>query len=181
MPHPPIRKSPRANRVRLIPMDCAAILAAVDRPGELESILGAAVGEYGGTIGETADQTAALYERCPRNPPWTGYVTIDRENNRVIGVCGFTAAPTNETVEIAYFTFPLFEGRGFATAAANELVTIARESSEVRTVIAHTLPESNASTRVLGKNGFCLAGEVVHPEDGRVWRWELGLTNGTVE
>jgi len=160
-------------------MDCAAILAVVDRPRELESILGAAVGEWAGTIGETAVQTAALYERCPRDPPWTGFITIDSVKNQVIGVCGFTAAPASEIVEIAYFTFPPFEGRGFATAAAKELVTIARESGEVWTVIAHTLPEVNASTRVLGKNGFRNAGEIVHPEDGRIWRWELSLANGT--
>jgi hypothetical protein len=42
----------------------------------------------------------------------------------------------------------------------------------VRTVIAHTLPEENASTRALRGNGFAHAGEVIDPEDGRVWRWE---------
>jgi RimJ/RimL family protein N-acetyltransferase len=39
-------------------------------------------------------------------------------------------------------------------------------------VIAHTLPEENASNRALRRNGFRLAGEVEDPEDGRVWRWE---------
>jgi hypothetical protein len=38
--------------------------------------------------------------------------------------------------------------------------------------IAHTLPEENASTRALRRNGFLFAGEVMDPEDGLVWRWE---------
>ena len=38
--------------------------------------------------------------------------------------------------------------------------------------IAHTLPEENASTRALRRNGFTLAGAVDDPEDGLVWRWE---------
>ena len=55
---------------------------------------------------------------------------------------------------------------------AAELVAIARASQWIRQVIAHTLPEPNASTRVLVKNGFRNAGPVLDPDDGRVWRWE---------
>jgi RimJ/RimL family protein N-acetyltransferase len=43
----------------------------------------------------------------------------------------------------------------------------------VRLVRAHTLPESNASTRVLTNCGFRKTAEVVDPDDGPVWRWEL--------
>ncbi len=76
-------------------------------------------------------------------------------------------------VEIAYFTYPDFESRGHATAMAAELIALALSSDEVAGVIAHTLPEKNASTRVLEKNGMKLVGEVHDPEDGPVWRWEF--------
>ena len=36
----------------------------------------------------------------------------------------------------------------------------------------HTLPEPNASTRILEKTGFKRAGETIDPESGPVWRWE---------
>jgi hypothetical protein len=39
-------------------------------------------------------------------------------------------------------------------------------------VVAHTLPEENASNRALRSGGFEFAGEVSDPEDGLVWRWE---------
>jgi RimJ/RimL family protein N-acetyltransferase len=42
----------------------------------------------------------------------------------------------------------------------------------VRRAIAHTLPEANASGRVLAKCGLRFVGEVIDPEDGSVWRWE---------
>jgi len=42
----------------------------------------------------------------------------------------------------------------------------------VRLIRAHTLPEPNASTRVLQKCGFEQVGEVTDAEDGLVWRWE---------
>jgi ribosomal-protein-alanine N-acetyltransferase len=76
-------------------------------------------------------------------------------------------------VEIAYGIVPEFQGRGYATEVARALVTYAIESGLVRTVRAHTLASPNASTRVLKKCGFTFTGEVIEPDDGLVWRWEL--------
>jgi hypothetical protein len=45
-------------------------------------------------------------------------------------------------------------------------------SPPARTVRAHTLPERNASVRILEKLGFAHLGQIVDPEDGPVWRWE---------
>ncbi len=53
------------------------------------------------------------------------------------------------------------------------LIARAVASGGVSTLRAHTLPEHNASTKVLEKCGFKLVGEVMHPEDGLIWRWEL--------
>lgn len=53
------------------------------------------------------------------------------------------------------------------------LVRFALETKDVKLVRAHTLPEANASTRVLTKCGFRHTEDVVDPEDGPVWRWEL--------
>jgi RimJ/RimL family protein N-acetyltransferase len=75
-------------------------------------------------------------------------------------------------VEIAYGVDPDHRGKGYATEAAEGLVTHAFGDPRVRVVRAHTLPEPNASTRVLTKCGFRRIGEVIDPEDGLVWRWE---------
>jgi RimJ/RimL family protein N-acetyltransferase len=87
-----------------------------------------------------------------------------------LGICGFKHAPDSSgLVEIAYFTFPALEGRGIASAMVAALLRIA--AGAAGGVIAHTLPERNASCAVLIRNGFTLEGEVVDPEDGPVWRW----------
>ena len=107
---------------------------------------------------------------------WEGYFVVDEDTRNVVGSCAFKSAPTEDgTVEIAYFTYPGFEGRGYATAMARKLIELASGSPVVRRVVAHTLPETNASTRVLEKVGMTFAGEVVDLEDGRVWRWEVGV------
>ena len=92
----------------------------------------------------------------------------------VIGVASFKGPPSADgVVEIAYGVVPDFQGQGYATEAAGALVEFAIDSGRVSTVRAHTLPQPNASTRVLKKCGFRFVGEVVDPDDGLVWRWEL--------
>jgi RimJ/RimL family protein N-acetyltransferase len=103
---------------------------------------------------------------------WSGYFAVDEETREVVGSCAFKAPPTQDCiVEIAYFTYPGFEGRGYATAMARRLIESAKRSGAIREVIAHTLPEKNASTRVLEKAGMSFTGEVIDPDDGSVWRW----------
>jgi RimJ/RimL family protein N-acetyltransferase len=107
--------------------------------------------------------------------PWKdGFAVVHIADNAVIGLCSFTGPPgANDTVEIAYGIAPGYQNRGHATEAAQELIAYAMASGKVRTIRAHTLPQHNASTRVLLKCGFTLLGEVTHPEDGIVWCWEM--------
>ena len=101
---------------------------------------------------------------------WTlGYTLIRSEDGASVGQCGFKSPPSDGIVEIAYGVASEFEGRGYATEAARALVCIALDSDNVRTVIAHTLEPTNASSRVLQKAGFCSVGQVIDPEDGAVW------------
>jgi RimJ/RimL family protein N-acetyltransferase len=133
-------------------------------------------------MADVAGQTLAMVRRVHAVAPWFGYFAADAASREVVGCCGFKGGPDSDgAVEIAYGTFPPFERQGYATAMAKALLEIARGSREVRGVIAHTLPEKNASASVLRKIGLAFTGEVNHPEDGRVWRWFLSLGNETVQ
>jgi [ribosomal protein S5]-alanine N-acetyltransferase len=119
------------------------------------------------------EQTLDLLTRDPREHPWGCYLAA--ADDKVVGTCAFKSAPgADGTVEIAYMTFPAYEGRGHATAMAAALVDVAAAAG-LPLAIAHTLPEENASTGALRRNGFINAGEVVDSEDGLVWRWEKSL------
>jgi RimJ/RimL family protein N-acetyltransferase len=105
-----------------------------------------------------------------------GFAVVDRKETLVVGNTAFVGPPNeNGEVEIAYGVVPSFEGRGYATQAATALTEFAFADPRVKTVIAHTLPEKNASTRILEKIGFTFIGEIEHPEDGTIWRWEKQL------
>jgi ribosomal-protein-alanine N-acetyltransferase len=106
--------------------------------------------------------------------PWVfGFAVIHREDQCVIGAASFKGPPDADgVVEIAYGIVPEYQGRGYATEAAEALVSFAVERVDVCTIRAHTMPDGNASMRVLVKAGFQLVGDVVDEEDGTVCRWE---------
>lgn len=111
----------------------------------------------------------AMYSHGSPVLPWVGYLA--EEHGAIVGTCAYKSPPVSSEVEIAYFTFPEHEGRGVATRMAQRLVDLAAEHGVTR-IRAETLPERNASTRILEKLGFVLAGSVNHPEDGEVWEWQ---------
>ena len=115
-----------------------------------------------------------MFESATSADPWIhGFEMIRRADGAVVGSCGFKGPPTSEgIVEIAYSVTPEHQGNGYATEAAQGLVSFAFSQDPVNLVRAHTLPEKNASTRVLTKCGFRRIGEVIDPDDGLVWRWE---------
>jgi RimJ/RimL family protein N-acetyltransferase len=102
---------------------------------------------------------------------------VHRASDAVVGSCAYKSPPSSDgVVEIAYGVDLEQQGRGYATEAARALVAYAFDRG-VRIVRAHTLPAPNASTRVLTKCGFEWRGEVVDPDDGLVWRWEIGVNS----
>lgn len=117
------------------------------------------------------DATAEHYGRIGFNVPWISYLAVDGQTP--VGVCSFKSTPVDGRVEIAYFTFPSYEGRGVATAMAEALVDIGLAAADVEIVAAQTLPERNASHRVLDKLKFVCIGELEHEEDGTVLEWQL--------
>jgi RimJ/RimL family protein N-acetyltransferase len=120
---------------------------------------------------QVARQTLAM--PSAQLPIWGAYLAVDQRTRAVVGSCGFKGGPTPEgVVEIAYFTFPAYEGRGYASVMAQALMDLVWSAPAVRRVIAHTLAERNASARVLEKVRMHCIGQVIDPQDGRVWRWE---------
>ncbi len=144
-------------------------LVPIDHDGTPRSDVGVLPEE----VTEVLQMTAALYERAGFEAPWICYLALSKST--LIGTCGFTSSPIDGRVEIAYYTFPDFEGRGHATAMASRLIAIAEQQPASVVVTAHTLPVRNASHRILEKLDFHHVATLEHPEDGVIWEWELAV------
>jgi [ribosomal protein S5]-alanine N-acetyltransferase len=88
----------------------------------------------------------------------------------VIGLGGFTGPPTDGAVEIGFSIAPAHRGRGHANETARRWLDITRG---VTLVCAHTLAGEKPSTAVLRRLGFRRTAELIDPEVGAVWRWEV--------
>lgn len=157
----------QAGSIRLVPYTREGLLAMVDamEPADRAQVSPDWLARVRGT--EVPD-------------PWVfGFQVVLRENGAPIGTVGFKTPPASGQIEIAYGIDPEHRCKGYATEAAAAVTRYVLESGQVTTVFAHTLPEPNASTRVLTKCGFRKTGDVIDPEDGPVWRWEYVGPAGT--
>lgn len=165
--------------VQLLPIT-PALREAMNTPDELARRHDARLGAVAELAREIADQSEA-YRRTTGAPhEWSGHLVVDVATRQVVGTCGYKSAPRADGgIEIAYSTFPEFERRGYGGAMAGALVQRAIASGAVRVVHAHTLPEPNASTRILTRLGFTCTGTVIDdPADGPVWHWERPVHDG---
>jgi len=103
---------------------------------------------------------------------WGSRLFVTGEPPELVGWGGFKGPPRDGVVEIGYEIAAARRERGLATAAVRAMVAEAFADDRVEAVIAHTLPERNASNRVLEKAGFRFDGDAL--ESGRVvWRYLL--------
>lgn len=115
----------------------------------------------------------AKFQQSAFEDPWVHGFNLLLADGANVGIGSFKGPPVDGAVEIAYAVVPEHQGKGYATVAARAMVEFAFRAPEVRKVLAHTLPDGLASQRVLLKSGFTHTGEVVDPEDGLVWRFEI--------
>ena len=164
-------------RLRLQPYEPEHLLALLEGVPQFEERIGlqAADGLRDFIVSDEVSPAWLTRLRASREiDPWVhGFAVVHHDSHSVIGNASFMGPPNEEgVVEIAYGIVPGYQGHGYATEAAAALVAFAFDSGRVHLVRAHTLPTTNASTRVLAKCGFERVGEVVDPEDGLVWQWE---------
>jgi ribosomal-protein-alanine N-acetyltransferase len=116
-------------------------------------------------------QNADLYRRVGYQFPWVSYIAAVCRCG--VGAGAFVGAPRDGMVEIAYFTLREFQGRGYATQIAQQLVEIARTTLPAIVIRAFTLPEENPSTKILRGLGFANVGYAHDKDAGDVWEWRV--------
>jgi RimJ/RimL family protein N-acetyltransferase len=112
------------------------------------------------------EQTAAFLEKV-RGRDRAGlpsqFAVVLRENERLIGFCGFFLQRVDgvEELEIAYRLDPSYWGQGIATEAAGAVCDHAFAGLQLSRVISLIHPDNIASRRVAEKNGMIPEKETV--------------------
>jgi RimJ/RimL family protein N-acetyltransferase len=146
--------------------------AALAGDDSLAEALGHAVVPGWVTFTEALQPTRDTLAAPEADSRWGARFFVTEDPSELVGWGGFKGPPEDGVVELGYEIAEARQGHGLATAATRAMVDEAFADKTVTAVIAHTLPEHNASNRVLEKAGFRFDGEAV--EDGEmVWRWRL--------
>src|SRR5439155_14229995 len=101
-------------------------------------------------LSASPDFFAQLQSTTEADPWKIGFAIVHKIDRIVMGMCGFTAPPDSDgVVEIGYGIAPSYQGRGYASEAAQALVDFASRDARVRTVSVDKLAQNIASSRVL--------------------------------
>jgi ribosomal-protein-alanine N-acetyltransferase len=158
--------------IRLLRPDAGMLTAALAGDAALGRALGHDVVPGWVTFSQALQGARdALVER-PELSDWGTRFFVTADPPELVGWGGFKGAPRTGVVELGYEIAESRRGRGLATAATLAMISEAFADARVRVVIAHTLPEPNASNRVLEKAGFSFDG-AQREGDQEVWRFSL--------
>ncbi|MES2035890.1 MAG: GNAT family N-acetyltransferase [Pseudomonadota bacterium] len=164
----------RTARLRLVPVRLPHLEAfAAGGDAGLAALLGVSVAPdwAGADALQAIAASQAFLVSNPDSADWWMHVFVHEADNRLIGLGGYKGAPSGGRLEFGYEFAPGYRGQGLATEAAEGMIAHAFLQPDVDHVIAHTLPQENASTRVLKRCGLAFDEVVQDPEDGEIWRW----------
>jgi RimJ/RimL family protein N-acetyltransferase len=82
------------------------------------------------------------------------YLTILRESQTAIGICGLVKRDGLDDVDIGYAFLPQYWSKGYASEAASAVMAYARKFLGIRRVLGITTPDNAGSIRVLEKVGL---------------------------
>ena len=158
--------------LREVSRDAADAILAGERPADVR-----VADDY------PTEFSAGVAEQVGAEGQFGPFFLYRAEDDLVVGEIGGAFVDEEGTIEIGYAVVESQWNRGYATAAVEAIVTKARETSEVRRIVAHTPLERPESGRVLEKAGFGLVREMDDEDaDGNVVRvkeWELETPSPT--
>lgn len=98
-------------------------------------------------------------ERCYRQGTFHDFGVILKENNRLIGTCGFARIDEpNSTAEAGYVLNPDYWGKGLATEALRAVIALGFEKRGFNRIESRYMVDNLASRRVMEKSGMTFEG-----------------------
>ena len=114
-------------------------------------------------IGDRNIKTLKLAEEQIRNGHLKSYETngfgfykllLKDQENKPIGTCGLIKREALEHADIGFAMLPNYEGKGFGFEASKAIIKLAKETFNLNTVLAITLPNNVSSIKLLEKLGL---------------------------
>ena len=156
----PLKRENMISVIRLVSAELPLMDAALAGDDALATALGHDVVAGWVTFTEALQPTRDALAANPSGSAWGARFFVARDPPELVGWGGFKGPPKDGVVEVGFEIAEARRERGLATAATRAMLAEAFADERVTAVIAHTLPERNASNRVLEKAGLRFEGRL---------------------
>lgn len=92
---------------------------------------------------------------------FSNWVVTEKDNDIMIGKCGFNWIPDNSDIEISYLFDKRYWGKGYATEVAGAVLKHGFETIGLNRVVGFVYPQNKQSIKVLKKIGLVYEKDVV--------------------
>lgn len=103
---------------------------------------------------EQAKKTMDAFERAWDKYGYGVWAVVHKEDNKVIGQCGFYPIANTTEIELLYALSPKYWGHGYASEAAEAAIAYAKEVYKWNSLSALAYNDNKGSINVLTKQGF---------------------------
>lgn len=103
---------------------------------------------------EDVKRTMDAFERRWEQNGYGVWAVINKEDNKLIGQCGFLPIANSTEIELLYAFSSKCWGHGFASEAAEAAIAYAKEIYKWNSLVALAYNDNKSSINVLTKQGF---------------------------
>ncbi|MGE6257976.1 GNAT family N-acetyltransferase [Heyndrickxia sporothermodurans] len=93
------------------------------------------------------------------------YLVERKEDQIPIGICGLVNRDSLDDIDIGFAFLPKYWGKGYAYEAASAVMTYAKDTLELKRIVAITTQDNHASAKLLEKIGLKFERLVRLPND----------------
>ncbi|MEO8513471.1 MAG: GNAT family N-acetyltransferase [Ignavibacteria bacterium] len=101
-----------------------------------------------------AEQSITKWNDYEREHGFTSWAVIRKEDNALIGKCGFNYLPDNSDIELSYMLDEPYWGSGYASEIAKAALEYGLNKLNMKRVVAIVYPQNSPSIRVIEKTGM---------------------------
>lgn len=101
-----------------------------------------------------AEQSITKWNDYEREHGFTSWAVERKEDNAIIGKCGFNFLPDNSDIELSYMLDEPYWGNGYASEIAKATLEYGLSKLNLKRVVALVYPQNSPSIRVIEKTGM---------------------------